>query len=167
MCSASIPSVSVGFLSRASLISDSPQGSAFPTCYSAQQKVNFQFAIMQSNKKVLVKEQKAKEQKDKKEKQRQAQALAMRKRDEQVIAKYKASRACHRHTTNKAMEMFNQWKKEFHLAQLQAKVDAIMRSYATKGCEAEQDLLVEYLGKATALKHQSKKEGKHKPLVIR
>jgi hypothetical protein len=122
---------------------------------------------MQSNNKVLVKEQKAKEQKDKKEKQRQAQALAMRKRDEQVIAKYKASRACHRHTTNKAMEMFNQWKKEFHLAQLQAKVDAIMRSYATKGCEAEQDLLVEYLGKATALKHQSKKEGKHKPLVIR
>ena len=48
------------------MISDSPQGSAFPTCYSAQQKVNFQFATMQSNTKVLVKEQKAKEQKDKK-----------------------------------------------------------------------------------------------------
>ena len=149
------------------MISDSPQGSAFPTCYSAQQKAKFQLAILQSNKKVLVKDQKATEQKDKKEKQRQAQTLARRRRDEQVIAKYKACRACHRHTTNKAMEMFNQWKKEFHLAQLQAKVDAIMRSYATKGREAEQDLLVEYLGKANRLKHQSKKEGKHKPLVIR
>ena len=146
---------------------------------TAHRAVHFQLATLHSKRlssqlllckattTVLVKEQKAKEQKDKKEKQRQAQTLARRRRDEQVIAKYKASRACHRHTTNKAMEMFNQWKKEFHLAQLQAKVDAIMRSYATKGCEAEQDLLVEYLGKATALKHQSKKEGKHKPLVIR
>ena len=53
------------------------------------------------------------------------------------------------------------------MAQLDAKVKAIMRSYATKGCEAEQDLLAEYLGKATALKYQSKKEGKHKPFVIR
>jgi len=162
-----LPCVPDGYYSRASLISDSPQGSAFPTCFSAQQKAHYQGKVMADNKKVLVKEQNAKEKNDKKEKQYQLKTLARRKRDEQVIAKYKASRACRTHTTKKAMEMFNQWKKEFHLAQLDAKVKAIMRSYATKGYEAEQDLLVEYLGKATGLKHQSKREGKHKPFVIR
>ena len=155
----------MGLPSLASLIRDSPQSKAkrmeskrLIMSSSAQQKAYYEQNIKEKN--VMVKEaveaaqMYIKEKNIKREKQYQKKKLARRKRDEQVIAKYKASRACHTHTTKKAKKMFNQWKKEFHLAQLKAKADAIMRSYATKGCEAEQDLLVEYLGKANMLRHQ-------------
>ena len=157
----------MGLPSLASLIRDSPQSKAKRMESKRLNKRHIKEKNVMVKEAVEAAQMYIKEKNIKREKQYQKKKLARRKRDEQVIARYKASRACHTHTTKKAMEMFNQWKKEFHLAQLKAKADAIMRSYATKGCEAEQDLLVEYLGKATALKYQSKKEGKHKPFVIR
>ena len=97
----------------------------------------------------------AQKKKDKAAAQRAAVKNAKKHAAAQAVAKLKSSKAGNTWVTQKTCVMFDPWKKIYLLDSVSADMRKVMKRYSAHGCKEEQELLADFLGRATLLKRKN------------
>ena len=158
----SAPSVpdSLGYTSRAALFGDSPSGSAFLEGLTAREKIKLSHAVKADHDKLAANEEKAKKKARKKAEKKAEKKKANKKRKKamkamlqrtraEAVESFKQSKAGRMWVKQQAKVLCNDWKKQQQLNLVVARAKNAMLEYVKGGCLEEQNLVKEFITKAT------------------
>ena len=150
----------LGYTSRAALFGDSPSGSAFLEGLTAAQKIKLAHAVKADHDTLAAKEEKAKKKarkqaekkavkKEANKKRKKAMKAMLQRTRAEAVESFKQSKAGRMWVKQHAKVLFNDWKKQQQLNLVVARAKKAMLEYVKGGCLEEQNLVEEFITKAT------------------